>query len=70
MSNQMNDLNSMDKVSRAVRARIELGQLKPEHCSYSTYSLLKLQADQLWNELTNTEQAEARVLLKYKGITV
>jgi len=69
MSNQMNDLNSMDKVSRAVRARCELGQLKPECCTNSTYSLLKLQADQLWNELTNTEQSEARVLLKYKGIT-
>lgn len=64
----MIDPNSMDKVSRAVRAHIELGQLKPEHCSYSTYKMLKLQADRLWSTLTYTEQAEARVLLKYKEL--
>ena len=66
----MDDLNSIDRVVRAVRAHIELGKLKPEHCSYRTYEMLKLQADRLWSALTYTEQAEARILLKYKNIAI
>ena len=64
----MSNLNSMDKVSRTVRAYIEFGRLGHVHCSYSTYGLLKLQADRLWSTLTHTEQEEARVLLKYKEL--
>lgn len=66
----MDDLDSINRVVRAVRAHTELGQLKPEHCSYRTYEILKLQADRLWSALTYTEQAEARILLKYKNIAI
>jgi len=64
----MNDLNSMDRVLRAVRAQIELQSLKPENCSYGTYTVLKIQADRLRDALTDAEKAEAMVLCKYKSL--
>lgn len=63
-------MSNQNKIQIYVERMIFLSSFGPKDGSYSSYSILKAEVNRLWDELTNTEQSEARVLLKYKGITV